>query len=50
MTIAKRRCATACRFITHDVNAPKYVRIKGTGKVEEIRGRILAALDSSLPF
>ena len=28
----------------NDVNAPKYVRIKGTGKVEEIRGRILAAL------
>ncbi len=29
----------------NDVNAPKYVRIKGTGKVEEIRDRILAGLN-----
>jgi adenylate kinase len=29
----------------NDDDAPKYVRIKGTGKVEEICDRILAALD-----
>lgn len=29
---------------TGDVAAPKYIRVSGIGKVEEIRGRIIAAL------
>lgn len=31
---------------TGDINAPKYIKVKGTGSVESIRDQIFAALDS----